>query len=57
MGREESVPSGRPKEKLEPTDVILSYSHARKLAFYVPEFFIEQNRKGKFFVNIDSNIN
>jgi len=29
---------GRPKEKLEPTDIIMSSSHAKKLASFVPKF-------------------
>ena len=34
----ESAPCGRPHRKLEPTDVVLSSSHAKKLAFFGPEF-------------------
>jgi len=33
-----SAPSGRLHRKLEPTDVILSSSHAKKLAFFGQEF-------------------
>ena len=32
----ESAPCGR-RQKSDPTDVILSSSHAKKLAFFVPE--------------------
>ena len=34
MGVRESAPCGRPHRKLEPTDIILSSSHAKKLAFF-----------------------
>ena len=33
-----SAPCGCPQQKLEPTDDILSSSHARKLVIFVPEF-------------------
>jgi len=34
------MPNGCPQKKLESTDVILSFSHAKKLAFIGPEFRI-----------------
>jgi len=43
-GRRGSAPSGRPHRKLEPTDIILSFSHVKKLAFFGPEFRLS----GKF---------
>jgi len=39
-GERGSAPCGRPHRKLEPTDVILSSSHAKKLAFFKPEFHL-----------------
>jgi len=36
------------KKKLHPTDVILPSSHAMKLAYFVPDFVFEQNKKWKF---------
>ena len=37
-GQGGTAPCGRPHRKLEPTDAILSSSHAKKLAFFAPEF-------------------
>ena len=34
MWMEEGVPCVRPQEKSEPTDIILSSSHAKKLSFF-----------------------
>jgi len=47
------APCGRPhrKWKLESTDVILSSSHAKKLAYFLPEFHLWTERKWKFFCN------
>src|SRR6218665_2515617 len=45
------APCGRPhrKLKLEPTDVILSSSHAKKLASFYPEFRLWTEKSGKCF--------
>jgi len=42
-----SAPCGRPHRrlKLEPADVILSSSHAKKLAFFYQNFIFRQNTK------------
>jgi len=37
-GEEGLAPCGCPHRKSEPTDVIVSSSHAKKLTFFVPEF-------------------
>ena len=44
------APCGRPhrKLKLESTDVILSSSHAKKLAFFLPEFHLWTVKIGNF---------
>src|SRR6218665_2899459 len=44
------APCGRPhrKLKLEPTDVILSSSHAKKLASFLPEFRLWTEKSGNF---------
>ena len=44
------APCGRPhrKLKLESTDVILSSSHAKKLASFLPEFRLWTEKSGKF---------
>ena len=49
------APCGRPhrKLKLESTDVILSSSHAKKLASFLPEFRLWTERKWKFFCDIN----
>jgi len=51
------APCGRPhrKLKLESTDVILSSSHAKMLASFLPEFrlFFGWNKKWKFFGDIN----
>src|SRR6218665_2304838 len=45
-----AAPSGRPhrKLKLESTDVILSSSHAKKLASFLPEFRLWTEKSGHF---------
>ena len=54
---EGSAPCGRPHRKLEPTVVILSSSHGKKLAFFLDKNFVfGWNKKWKFFVRT-SNIN
>src|SRR6218665_1323365 len=45
--------SSCPHKKLETTDIILPSSHTKKFAFLYQNFFFEQNRKWKFFVNIN----
>ena len=35
---EGSAPCGRPQRKLEPTDIHVMSSHAKKGVFFVPEF-------------------
>ena len=47
-----SSPCGRPhrKLKLESTDVILSSSHAKKLASFLPKFSLRTEEKWKFFL-------
>src|SRR6218665_2526044 len=54
-GRGSPAPCGRPhrKLKLESTDVILSSSHAKKLASFLPEFRLSTERKWKFFCDIN----
>jgi len=49
------APCGRPhrKLKLEATDVILSTSHAKKLASCLPEFRLWTEKKWKFFCYIN----
>src|SRR6218665_3759038 len=49
------APCGRPhrKLKLESTDVILSSSHAKKLASFLPEFHLWTENKWKFFCDIN----
>ena len=49
------APCGRPhrKLKLESTDVILSSSHAKKLASFLPEFRLWTEKKWKFFCDIN----
>src|SRR6218665_14486 len=49
------APCGRPhrKLKLESTDVILSSSHAKKLAFFLPEFRLWTEKKLKFVCDIN----
>jgi len=49
------APCGRPhrKLKLEPTDVILSSSHAKKLASFYQNFIFGWNKKWKFFGDIN----
>ena len=44
------APCGRPhrKLKLESTDVILSSSHAKKLASFLPEFRLWTEKSGNF---------
>ena len=44
------APRGRPhrKLKLESTDVILSFSHAKKLASFLPEFRLWTEKSGNF---------
>jgi len=44
------APCGRPhrKLKLESTDVILSSSHAKKLASFLPEFRLWIEKSGNF---------
>jgi len=46
------APCGRPhrKFKLESTDVILSTSHAKKLASFLPEFRLWTEKSGNFSV-------
>ena len=41
--------------KLEPTDVIPSSSHAKKLAFLYQNFVFGWNKKWKFFFNRPTN--
>src|SRR6218665_1386094 len=41
------------KLKLESTDVILSSSHAKKLASFLPEFRLWTEKKCKFFCDIN----
>jgi len=45
-----SSPCGRPhrKLKLESTDVVLSSSHAKKLASFLPEFRLWTEKNGNF---------
>jgi len=45
MRTEGSAICGRPHRKLELTDVILSSSHAKKLAFLNQNFDFGQNKK------------
>src|SRR6218665_3558923 len=49
------APCGRPhrKLKLESTDVILSSSHAKKLASFLPEFRLWTEKTWKFFCDIN----
>jgi len=49
------APCGRPhrKLKLESTDDILSSSHAKKLASFLPEFRLWTGKKWKFFCDIN----
>src|SRR6218665_1128396 len=49
------APCGRPhrKLKLESTDFILSSSHAKKLASFLPEFRLWTEKKWKFFCDIN----
>src|SRR6218665_4044653 len=49
------APCGRPhrKLKLESTDVVLSSSHAKKLASFLPEFRLWTEKKWKFFRDIN----
>src|SRR6218665_405720 len=49
------APCGRPhrKLKLKSTDVILSSSHAKKLASFYQNFVFGQNKKWKFLGNIN----
>ena len=44
------APCGRPRRKLklESTDVILSSSHAKKLASFLPEFRLWTEKSGNF---------
>ena len=44
---------GRTHRKLEPTEVILSSYHAKKLAFLDQNFSYVRNKKQTFFVNIN----
>ena len=55
MGEGGPAPCGRPhrKLKLESTDVILSSSHGKKLASFLPEFRLWTERKWKFFCDIN----
>ena len=48
-------PCGRPhrKLKLEPTNVILSSSHAKKVASFLPEFRPWTEKEWKFFCDIN----
>ena len=50
-----SAPCGRPHRnlKLESTDLILSSSHAKKLASFLPEFHLWTEKKWKFFCDIN----
>ena len=56
-GRRRSAPCGCTNRKLEPTDIILSSSHARKLAFLYQNLTFNKNHKWnkklKFVVNIN----
>src|SRR6218665_2071568 len=54
-GEEGQAPCGRPhrKLKLESTDVILSSSHAKKLASFNQNFIFGRNKKWKFFGDIN----
>ena len=54
-GKGGPAPCGRPhrKLKLESTDVILSSSHAKKLASFLPEFRLWTEKKWKFFCDIN----
>ena len=45
---------GRPHRKLEPSDIILYSSHAKKLDFYSQNFVFGWNKKWKFFVDIST---
>src|SRR6218665_523530 len=49
-GVQRPAPCGRPhrKLKLESTDVILSSSHAKKFAFFLPEFRLWTEKSGNF---------
>src|SRR6218665_3555531 len=49
-GRGGPAPCGRPhrKLKLESTDVILSFSHAKKFASFLPEFRLWTEKSGNF---------
>ena len=47
------APCGRPQKKLEPTDVILSSFHAKKLSFFNQNFVFGRNNKWTFFVDIN----
>ena len=49
------APCARPhiKLKLESTDVILSSSHAKKLASFLPEFCLWIEKKWKFFCDVN----
>ena len=53
------APCGRPhiKLKLESTDVILSSSHAKKLASFLPEFCLWTEKSGNFSAIEISDIN
>jgi len=54
-GKGGPAPCGRPhrKLKLESIDVILSSSHAKKLASFLPEFRLWTEKKLKFFCDIN----
>jgi len=49
------APCGHPhkKLKLESSDVMLSSSHAKKLASFLPEFRLWTEKKWKFFCDIN----
>ena len=42
------APRPQRKLKLESTDVILSSSHSKKLASFLPEFRLSRNKSGNF---------
>src|SRR6218665_1525530 len=46
-GQEErgSAPCGHPQSQLEPTDIILSSSHAKKFSFLYQNYVFERNKK------------
>jgi len=52
-GRWGPAPCGRSHRKLEPTDIILSSFHAKKLVFLYQNFVFGRNNKWTFFVNIN----